>query len=256
MRNSQVRLSALGFRLWAFRTEGGLSLVEATVILGVVSMLTAVLAPSVRSYVQTAQQAAAKKDVEVIGSALARMLTDVGELWVSRDGNGASATAPPSHAAGNRVDLLVSDGRVPAKYLARSSGSPDWDTAVNDTTVQKLEYFLVTNTPSNTSANAYRTATNMSVVSQFDPDDGATFNSPHGWRGAYLPGPIGADPWGNRYAVNVEYLARGLGAGPSGNVNDVFVISAGSNGLIETRYDIDGASSGNDVIYVVSGGTR
>ena len=237
-------------------SQRGLSLVEATVILGVVSMLTAVLAPSVRSYVQTAQQAAAKKDVEAIGGALARMLTDVGELWVSRDGNGASATAPPSHASANRVDLLVSDGKVPAKYIARSSGAPDWDTAVNDTTVQKLEYFLVTNTPSNTSANAYRTATNMSVATEFDPDDGGTFNASHAWRGAYLPGPIGPDPWGNRYAVNVEYLARGLGATPSGNVNDVVVISAGSNGLLETRYDTDGFSSGNDIFYVVSGGTR
>jgi hypothetical protein len=184
------------------------------------------------------------------------MLTDVGELWVSRDGNGASATAPPSHAAANRVDLLVSDGKIPAVYIPRTAGSPDWNTAVNDSTVQKLEYFLVTNTPSNVSANAYRTAIGMSVAGQFDPDEGGSFNSSHAWRGAYLPGPIGADPWGNRYAVNVEYLARGLGAGPSGHVNDVIVISAGNNGLIETRYDTDGASNGNDVFYVVSGGTR
>jgi type II secretory pathway pseudopilin PulG len=238
------------------RSERGVSLVEATVVLGVVAMLTAVLAPGVRGYVQTAQQSAARRDVEEIGAALVRMLADTGDLWVLRDGNGAAATDAPSHAASNRVDLLVSDGRVPGKYVARSSGAPDWDTAVNDTTVQKLEYFLVTNTPSNTSANAYRTAANMSVAGQFDPDDGATYNSPHAWRGAYLPGPIGADPWGNRYMANVEYLARAQGTGPSGNVNDVVVISAGSNGLIETRYDTDGPSSGNDILYVVSGGSR
>jgi len=238
------------------RSERGVSLVEATVILGVMMMLSAVLAPSVRGYVQTAQQSAAKRDVEEIGAALSRLLADLGELWVSRDGNGASATAPPSHAAANRVDLLVSDGKVPAKYVARSSGAPDWDAAVDNAAVQKLEYFLATNTPSNTAANAYRTAANMSVTGEFDPDDAGTYNAPHAWRGAYLPGPIGADPWGNRYSVNVEFLARGLGTGPSGHVNDVFVISAGSNGLLETRYDVDGVTSGNDIVYVVSGGTR
>jgi type II secretory pathway pseudopilin PulG len=236
-----------------------MSLVEATVILGVVSMLTAVLAPSVRGYVQSAQQATAKKDVEAIGSAIGKLLTDIGEAWLSRDGNGTTATDPPSHASTNRVDLLVSDGgRTPAIYsgATRSSGTPDWNTAVNNTTVGKLDYYLVTNTPSNTTNNAYRTAANMTVTAQFDPDSGQTYNSPHAWRGAYLPGPIGADPWGNRYAVNVEYLARALGTGPSGNVNDVIVLSAGNNGLIETRYDTDGMANGNDIFYVVSGGTR
>ena len=238
--------------------QEGLSLIEATVILGVMSMLTAVVAPAVRTYVQTAQQAAAKRDVEAIGTALGRLLVDIGEAWLHRDGNGSAATDPPSHAAANRVDLLVSDGRIPALYsgATRSSGTPEWTAAINDTTVQDLDYFLVTNTPSNSSSNAYRTATNMSVTAQFDPDSGATYNSSHAWRGAYLPGPIGADPWGNRYAVNVEFLARGLGTGPSGNVNDVIVLSAGNNGLIETRIDTDGASNGNDVFYVVSGGTR
>jgi type II secretory pathway pseudopilin PulG len=129
-----------------------MSLIEATVILGVMSMLTAVLAPAVRNYIQSGQQAAAKQDVEEIGSALAKMLVDVGEAWVARDGNGSGVTDPPSHASGNRVDLLVSDGRIPAVNTTRSSGGPpDWNTAVNDTTVQKLDYFLVLNTPSNLS---------------------------------------------------------------------------------------------------------
>src|SRR5688572_27637695 len=92
--------------------RAGMSLVEATVILGVVSMLTAVLAPAVRNYVQGAQQAAARGDVEAIAAALTRLLTDVGETFVLRDGRrdqvlgSATDQFPPSHAAGNRVDLL------------------------------------------------------------------------------------------------------------------------------------------------------
>jgi hypothetical protein len=100
----------------------------------------------------------------------------------------------------------------------------------------------------------------MSVTTQYDPDGAALYNAEHAWRGPYVAGPIPADPWGNRYAVNVEYLARAPSASPytapSGNVNDVFVISAGSNGIVETRYDTDGATNGNDVIYIIAGGSR
>jgi Tfp pilus assembly major pilin PilA len=242
------------------QSERGVSLIEATVILGVTALLSAILAPAVRSYVEDAQQAAAKRDVEAIGSGLAQFLADVGELWVHRDGNGASATTPPSHNTGastNRVDMLVSDGRTPTKQTARSGGgTTDWDGTMDNLAVQKLEYYLVTNTPSNTSANAYRSATNMSVTTQYDPDSGAQYNAEHAWRGAYVPGPIGPDPWGFRYAVNVEYLARGLSAGPTGSVNDVVVLSPGNNGLVEVRYDTDGPSQGNDVFYVFAGGTR
>jgi type II secretory pathway pseudopilin PulG len=235
------------------RTDAGLSLVEATVVLAVASVLTAVLAPAVRNFVQTSQQSAAKKDVEAIGAALHQMLADVGEAWFLQDGNGASATAAPLHST--KVDLLVSEGRIPGKYTARASGT-DWDTAVNNTTVQRLDYYLVANTPSNTSANAYRSAANMSVAAQFDPDDGAQYNSEHAWRGPYLAGPIGADPWGFRYAANVEFLARTLNTTPSGSVYDVVVISPGDNGLIDTAFETDGVTSGNDVFYVLSGGTR
>jgi Tfp pilus assembly protein PilE len=237
-----------------------MSLVEATIILAVVATLAAVLAPSIGTYVTDAQQTTAKTNVEEIGAALERMLTDVGETEFLRDGNGATATDVPSHASTNRVDLLVTEGNTPSLSVTRSvagTNGTDWTTAVNNTFVQKLAYFLVTNTPSNTSANAYRSASNMSVATQFDPDSGETFNSEYAWRGAYLPGPVGPDPWGNRYAVNVEFLEHARGAGPSGNVNDVFVVSAGSNGTIDTRYDVDGVTPGaSDIVYVVSGGTR
>jgi type II secretory pathway pseudopilin PulG len=233
------------------------SLIEVSVVLSVFAVLAAMLAPSIGGYISDTQHAAAKKDIEVIGSATMRMLSDVGEAWVLRDGNGGAATAPPSHAAGNRVDLLVGGGAVPTVGVARVSAGVDWDDAVDNAGVQRLEYFLVQNTPSNNAANAYRTAASMSVLTEFDPDSGALYNAEHAWRGSYLPGPIGPDPWGTRYGVNVEFLARALGAGPSGNVNDVFVVSAGPDRVVDTRFDVDGAVAGSsDLIYVLSGGTR
>lgn len=242
------------------RSERGMSLIEATIILAVLASLTSMLAPVIGGYIEDARQTQVRKGVATIGAALERMLTDMGETEILRDGNGSGVTDPPSHASTNRVDMLVSDGNTPVLSVTRSvanTNGTDWSTAINNTAVQKLEYFLVTNTPSNSSANAYRGPSNMSVSSHFDPSSGSTFNSEFAWRGAYLPGPIAADPWGNRYAVNVEFLEHPLGAGPSGNTNDVFVLSAGRNGTIDTRYDVDGVTAGiDDVIYVVSGGTR
>ena len=241
------------------RSESGLSLIEATIVLMVLSVLASIMAPPVLEYMRTTEQAAASHDAAEIGAALARMLDDLGETSVLRDGNGSSATTPPSHAAGNRVDMLVTQGQTPSLdpgAVRPGAGVTDWDDPANNAAIQLLDAYLVTNTPSNVAANAYRTAASMTANTEFDPDLGAMFNAEHAWRGAYLPGPIAADPWGNRYAVNVEFLERPLGAGPFGNVNDVFVLSAGSDGRIDTRFAVDGVTGGNDVIFVVSGGTR
>lgn len=59
-----------------------------------------------------------------------------------------------------------------------------------------------------------------------------------GWQGPYLSHPLGADPWGNAYLVNVFHLdphAAVLDA--DGNaLGAVFVLSAGPNGLLETPF--------------------
>src|SRR5687768_16653384 len=127
--------------------EAGLSLVEATIILAVLAALTSVLAPSIGGFVSDAQQTTAKKDAETIASALTQMLVDVGEAWFLIDGNGAAATNPPSHVVANRVDLLVGDGKTPTVGVARLTAGADWDDAVDNAAVQRLEYFLVANTP-------------------------------------------------------------------------------------------------------------
>ena len=246
------------------RSEQGLSLVEATIILGVIALLSAVMAPSISAYVRDAQFAAARTDAEAIGTSLARMLTDVGEAWVVRNGaKGTASTADshvsPSHVAGNRVDLLVTAGNTPALLATARPSGTDWDDPLDHLAIQSVENYLVTNLPSNTGVNAYRIATSFdsTAVKNFDPDGGGTYNAEHAWRGAYLTGPIGPDPWGNRYMVNVEFLARTQNTTGSGSVKDVFVLSAGQNGQTDTQFEVDGVTPGfDDVISLVSGGTR
>ncbi len=127
---------------------------------------------------------------------------------------------------GTEVQLLVTDGDTPRELLG--SGSNLWQRSVDNTTgvVDFLERHLVTNNPRGDSANDYPT------------------NGGNRWRGAYLTAPIDPDPWGNRYAVNSDYL--------DSNGNDVVVLSAGRNEVIETAWGANPlAAGGDDLIQLV-----
>jgi type II secretory pathway pseudopilin PulG len=236
------------------------SLVEATIILMVFAILTAVIAPTAGGYIKDAQQASAKADVDEISSALAKMLADVGEAWFVRNGARTGTAVDhgsPAHGVAARVDMMVTAGAIPVLAAAARPAGTDWDDAVNHAAIQRLENYLLLNIPSNLAANAYRTSASMNGAGNFDTDAGMTFNADFGWRGAYLAGPIGPDPWGSRYAVNVEFLARAQGTIGSGSRMDVVVLSAGANARTDTQFEVDGSVPGNDdIVSPVSGGTR
>ena len=59
------------------RSERGLSLIEATIVLMVLSVIASIMAPPVLEYIRTTEQAAATHDAAQIGTALSRMLDDV-----------------------------------------------------------------------------------------------------------------------------------------------------------------------------------
>ena len=63
------------------------------------------------------------------------------------------------------------------------------------------------------------------------------------WNGPY-PSELRADPWGNAYLLNVKFLQ------PSqlSNLKSVFVLSAGPNGEINTVFDGDTVTPGDDDI--------
>ena len=86
-----------------------------------------------------------------------------------------------------------------------------------------------------------------------------------GWRGAYLDGPIDVDPWGYAYQASTVFLvtasdaADGTGAGQKrgGWTSDVVVLSAGSNGVVQTPFGSSNTIAvGDDVISVVQGATH
>ncbi len=84
------------------RAERGLSLVEVTMIVLVLTVLSGVMAPAVMESVYDARFVRVKEDCEAIGVSLARMVVDTGSC-VLLDGRLPCTTA-------NRVNLLFSEG--------------------------------------------------------------------------------------------------------------------------------------------------
>lgn len=191
------------------RAAAGFSAVEMVTVLSTVSVITAVAAPSVDSYLDQARMAKALSDEKVIAVALVRLGVDVG--------------VRERRARGwNDVGVLVSDGGIP--QLA-AGGDARWTTP--DT--ESLSAHLVSN------------------EAQYPaPSDGSWTG---GWRGPYVDGVPGSDPWGRRYAVNAKWMV-------GSSALDTVVLSAGSDGRIATRFEQDGLVAGDDDVMtlVASGG--
>ena len=119
-------------------------------------------------------------------------------------------------------DAVTVGGASPsARGRAAAAG---WDASLGSRSVGLLNDQLQENTPGYTPhvwANAF------------------------GWRGPYVQDPVGPDPWGQRYAVNVGALFRpGL---------DMVVVCAGPDGRVEMPFARDGAlPSGDDLAELVS----
>ena len=241
------------------RSERGLSLVEATLILMVLSLLTAIAAPAASSYIDTSRNTKAKSDVEAIGSAIEQVLRNTGMLCLSLNGSSCA------NSTTGRVELLVSGSAV---------GS-------NEPTVVTTAYVAAASTASATNlnwgggANEVGDARRDTMDRQFVTNgagyaavgftSGGGPRAGIGWRGAYLNGPVDVDPWGYAYQANTVFLAvasdaadgTGTGQRRGGWTNNVMVVSSGANGVVQTAFGSTGAAAGgDDVVYVVQGATR
>ena len=241
-----------------FTNERGLSLVEVTIMLLVLMLLTGVLAPSISDFVNDAKWVKVKEDCEAIGISVARVTRDVGPCLKFNGGDKCTME--------NRVDLLYSDGPDVQDDDLMGSGSAYFDSPGNialhlnwrkdDMRGDSMEDQFVTN------SSYYPTPGSLWNYNAVGPQ----YNL--GWRGAYLSSPIGADPWGHRYLVNSVFLAvatdanagSGEGKKSGGWSNDVFCISAGPNALYETAFGGNGKGGvtreGDDFIYIIAGGMR
>lgn len=247
-----------------------MSLVEATAILMVSSILTSVLSPSIYEYVQDARAMKAKEDVEGIGIAIVRLLKDTGFPFLVED---ATVTALDRFKNLNRADLAISSGNTPAVQSGVVSGATtnegglqtdvSWTDSIAETDGKVSLYNqLVANTPAYPNPTAA-----LSTANPAAPAGLGAFSL--GWRGAYLNGVVAPDPWGFRYACTTAFLGTGtnVGTGPInhsgeagfGWTHDAKCLSAGRNNQIETNFRNDAGATtfsgtqNDDVVFVVSG---
>ncbi|MEX2270377.1 MAG: hypothetical protein WD690_02830 [Vicinamibacterales bacterium] len=195
------------------RSQAGVTLIEATIMLAVAAVLAAAVAPATSRTIDRTRLSRAQTDALAISTAIHNLLSE------------HTAFSPftiTGLTGGTTVGMLVGDGDIPE---AGTGGSASWRDVVNvaaSPAVDFLERHLVRNAPGGTGAYATASA----------------------WRGAYLNGPVDPDPWGNRYAVNVLYL-RTL------TTNDVIVLSAGPDEAVNTAFTVNGITPGGDDIHAV-----
>lgn len=237
--------------------QRGMSLVEATIILMVLSLLTAMFAPSLGDYVNDAKDVKVKEDLEEIGLAIERTVRDTGQPFLE-------IVAATGTTKANRVDVLTTDGNAATLAAGTTATLIPASTA---TTVG-----LTWNEATNTSTCTIQFITNATVAyPQAALVTSFGVGGPRlgiGWRGAYLD-QCGPDPWGTKYYANTIFLGvasdsaagSGEGAKSGGWSFDTIVLSAGRNTVIDTKIDAADANHGttlvgDDVAYVVQGATR
>jgi len=208
-----------GRRTITARSLRGFTLIELTVVLAVIVTLALVLTPSIANFINDSRMARAQSDCQTIASAVVQFYRDNGffPTWKLAQNGGPGLAA-------NRIQVLVSPGNVPLE-----DQPTHWTTGI----AGLLSDQLINNLP----GYVLRTPT-----------------SPSGWNGPYVSNDINADPWGNRYIVNIELIDTSpTVASLSGHVKAaVWVLSAGPDGTIETPFSqsVLTATRGGDDIGV------
>ena len=201
------------------RAERGMTLIEATIILTVIAILTAAAAPVASRTIERSRLARAVTDAKAITTAVSNYVIDAPATFRQPRVQGNLGTSP-------EVDMLVSDGDIPP---VGGTGDARWDDPVSSVgpgiVTDFIENHMLQNEPFDDPSVPY-----------------GTF-----WRGAYINGPIDPDPWGNRYAVNTEWL----GGTAAERRNDTFVLSSGPNEQTDTLFMMDGAVATDDDIIVI-----
>jgi type II secretory pathway pseudopilin PulG len=228
--------------------ERGMTIIETTVILSVLFILAGVMSPIVSESITTARAVKAKSDASMIAMGLINFQKDLGADALSI---GGAATAAQTLGL---ADVLATEGTQPSvedaesgvsiaafDLLARPGGGTG-DGRGDSNRAQRRKWLDMS-----TGALDDHLLTNRR---------GYRFRRPGeygGWNGPYLSAEIKGDPWGNQFLINAVWLDGGGSATDRlGNRRRaVFVVSAGTNGIIETPFDqpiTEARAFGDDIV--------
>lgn len=266
------------------RKDEGFTLVEVSIILFVLVILSSILVVNLGDYNRLARYARAKEDVGALCSALVQYMLDTGETafyhWGGRHDGGVYSSTPDRR---DPVGLLIGDGDTPMlNHGIAEDGGEHWQTPVGESfdeskdisgtpvwfRVDTFANHLIHNTPSDNRANGYRTPSDMISGGSsgnigggllFDTADGQGFNSLFAWRGPYIADRVDPDPWGNRYMANVFGLYTPADMSGDGYGTAVVCYTAGPDEEIDTGFNQPGGwFTGDDDITALAhaGGNR
>ena len=204
-----MRKRSQGF--WKDNRGIATSLMEATLVITIAAVLSTVAIITSSDQVADAETTTSHSEVKLIGVSVLSFMQDTGYS--------------PAYLAGNKIGpndaiaaILGSDGSDP------SDSTGTWP--LKDGKRDQLTNHLTLNNPGESNI-AY---TRVGEISY------ARFQ---GWNGPYMSKIPAGDPWGDRYLVNIGFsTSQGAAAAnmPIGRRPAVFVISAGPNRTLETKY--------------------
>jgi hypothetical protein len=249
--------------------QRGFTLVEVTIILLVLVILSTIMLPQLGNFNRLARYVVVQEDVGAICASLKKFLDEVmlPGPFAHPGGSDLGGVGNGAHAPANPVGLLVGPGSIPnvaavtnpaysasgaypqiweavaAKGVAAFSVTPDDGGTDVSFEAAQLEFHLQVNSPwtANNLHGRYKNALD-------DPAVGPFF----GWRGPYF-NQLNADPWGTRYSVNTF----GLHSGTDGATDNVFMtavvcISFGPDKGADTEANMPGPPTAGPV-YAIGG---
>lgn len=200
--------------------QGFISLTEAAVAVAVGLTLAAVVAPVVLNLTNTGKSVRAKADTEAIRGAIGKFFADTTEF-------------PIRAAPGQKTSVPLQSGQS-AVVCLRTGAS-----ATSDPSLASGKSF---NSPQGIPClgTGVGNFLNNQLVFGNNPALSLQYQN---WQGPYIQ-VINQDPWGSNYLV----LALGMQAAKdsAGNQLYAWILSAGSNGILETSH-ADPTLQGDDV---------
>lgn len=208
------------------------SLLETVVVIAIVAVLSSVALGAAMGHLEDAKLSRAMADAEVIGISIHSFMNDTGLAPAFKNGNAHG----PEDGIFSVLETAGSDpGIVTSLHWPMEAAKHD-----------RIENHLVMNTPAVTGTPYLR----MGQISY------ARFK---GWNGPYTAKMPSSDPWDDKYFVNVQLLTpkgvqdeQGSLTLGTGQRAAVFVISAGPNRQLETRFDQAAdafVAGGDDIVF-------
>jgi type II secretory pathway pseudopilin PulG len=208
------------------------SLLEAVMVIAIVAVIAGVALVSAMEQIENAKLSRAVSDTKMIAVSIHSFMQDTGFAPAFKAGD---ARGPEDEI----FSVLETAGSDPGV-----TETLNWPTEAG--THELLEDQLVKNRPSGSLTPYPR----MGQIS---------FARFKGWNGPYVSRMPSSDPWDNKYLVNVQLLtAKGIKMTEStltlstGQRPAVFVVSAGPNRQLETRFDQVADSfvaGGDDIVF-------